>query len=123
MNPLATALIVLVGIIHLWFCVFEMFFWQTSYTAKLFSTTREQLEETAVLASNQGVYNAFLGVGLLLTLVVDAKKSIFLAQNYLLICVIIAGVYGAWTASKKIFFFQALPAIVALICNFLRSGA
>jgi putative membrane protein len=91
-----------------------MFLWKTPYGRRVFGTTPEAAEATSVLAANQGLYNGFLAAGLLWSLFaygVEAGRSLL---TFFLACVLVAGLYGAATASKRILFAQALPAAAAL---------
>ncbi len=111
---LTTLLVLLTALLHFYFLILEMFLWTKPIGLKTFRMSIESAQEKAVLAKNQGLYNGFLATGLLLSpFVFGLEKSTFLAQ-YLLICVIVAGIYGALTVSKKIFFIQSIPAIFAL---------
>ena len=110
---------ILIGIIsleHLYFMYFEMFAWET-IGKKTFKSLPEHLfKPTKALAANQGLYNGFLAAGLFWTFFISDttwSKNIAL---FFLTCVAVAGIYGAMSASKKIFFVQALPAIIAIIC-------
>lgn len=102
--------VALVAIEHAYILVLEMFFWNKPLGLKTFNLTQELADATVTLAANQGLYNGFLAAGLLFGLVTDNRvfKIFFLA------CVIVAGVYGGATSVPKIFFTQALPAIIAL---------
>jgi putative membrane protein len=99
-------------LLHVYFMVLEMFLWDTPYGRKTFAMTQEKAAATKPLAMNQGLYNGFLAAGLAWGLLLgpagDPIKIFFLA------CVIVAGVFGAVTASRKILFVQALPAAVGL---------
>ena len=107
---IANILITLVALLHLYFLVLEMFLWDKPKGIKTFNLTPEFAKASKVLAANQGLYNGFLAAGLLWGLVLgDTKIKVFF-----LCCVVIAGVYGAATASKRILFIQALPAAIAL---------
>ena len=110
MSLLANVLIGLVALLHVYFLVLEMFLWTRPLGLKTFRNTPEKAEITRVLAANQGLYNGFLAAGLFWGLFTGNRvfKLFFLA------CVIVAGVFGAATAAPKIFFSQALPAIIAL---------
>jgi putative membrane protein len=117
MNPeismlLANVLVGLVALLHLYFLVLEMFFWNKPLGRRVFGTTPEFAQASAVLAANQGLYNGFLAAGLLWGLVLGpaglAIKVFFLG------CVIVAGVFGALTVSRKILWVQALPGVLAL---------
>jgi putative membrane protein len=113
MATAATVLIALVALLHLYFLVLEMFLWTKPAGRRAFGMSREQAEATKVLAANQGLYNGFLAAGLLWGLWLGAAG--FQIKVFFLICVIVAGIYGAATASKKILFVQALPAAIALV--------
>ena len=113
---MATASQVLTGLVaflHVYFLVLEMFLWATPFGQKTFRRTKEQQEETKILAANQGLYNGFLAAGLVWTFVADAPL-VFPLRVFFLGCVVIAGLYGAATASRSILFVQAIPAIAAL---------
>lgn len=110
---------ILIGIIvleHLYFMYFEMFAWET-IGKKTFKSLPEHLfKPTKGLAANQGLYNGFLAAGLIWTFFISDvswSKNITL---FFLTCIVVAGIYGAVSSSKKIFFVQALPAIIAIIC-------
>lgn len=122
MHLLAKALIAIVALEHLYILWLEMFAWETR-GRKVFrgSLRQDMFGPTKVLAANQGLYNGFLAAGLIWTLFItnmDWAKNIGL---FFLVCVIVAGIYGALTASRKIFYVQALPAIVALIVLLLTN--
>jgi putative membrane protein len=112
MQYVATALVVLVAILHVYFLVLEMFLWTKPAGRRAFGMSKEDAEKTKVLAANQGLYNGFLAAGLIWGLWLGAAG--FQIKVFFLICVLVAGVYGAATASKKILFIQALPAALAL---------
>jgi len=109
----ARVFVALVAVLHVYFLVLEMFLWATPFGQKTFGRTREQQEETRALAQNQGLYNGFLAAGLAWSLVAPATIA-FSLRVFFLACVIVAGVFGAVTASRKILFVQALPATIAL---------
>lgn len=111
MNIIASGLIILVAILHTWFMILEMLLWQKPLGLKTFRMSPEKAAETAVLAANQGLYNGFLAAGLLFSVIIHDQTF----QTFFLTCVIIAGLYGARTVSRKIFFVQSCPAILALI--------
>jgi putative membrane protein len=92
-----------------------MFAW-TSRAPKVFKGFPKDLfEPTKALAANQGLYNGFLAAGLIWTFFIEDDHWRFYVSVFFLSCVIIAGTYGAFTVSKKIFFVQALPALIALV--------
>ncbi|MSP59840.1 MAG: DUF1304 domain-containing protein [Myxococcales bacterium] len=109
----ANALCGLVALAHVWFLVLEMFLWRTRFARKRLGMTEEQAEATAVLAKNQGLYNGFLAAGLVWGLLAPAPGD-FAIKLFFLACVAVAGIYGAATAARQIFFLQALPALLAL---------
>jgi len=116
METLAKVLIALVAIEHIYFLYFEMFAWETIGKKTFKSLPAHLFTPTKALAANQGLYNGFLAAGLIWTFfITDAEWSKNIAL-FFLVFVAVAGVYGAMTASKKIFFIQALPAILAIIC-------
>ncbi|MCX0339799.1 DUF1304 domain-containing protein [Acinetobacter radioresistens] len=107
-------LVVLIALIHLYILVLEMFLWDKPSGLKAFGNTLEKARLTKVMAQNQGLYNGFLAAGLLWSLYAPESYALALA-NFFLGCVLVAGIYGGLTASKKIIYIQALPALVALI--------
>ncbi len=108
-------LIGLIAVMHLYFLWLEMFAW-TSKGPKVFrGFPRELFEPTKVLAANQGLYNGFLAAGLIWTLFIDDHPWKIYIAIFFLTCVLIAGIFGAVTASRKIFFVQGLPALIALV--------
>jgi putative membrane protein len=113
MQTLATVLVVLVALIHVWILVLEMFLWQRPRGRAAFGTTKEFAGQTAPLAANQGLYNGFLAAGLLWGAIADDPVG-FQVPVFFLGCVIVAGVYGAVTVNRRILFVQAVPAAVAL---------
>ena len=103
-------LIAVVALAHAGFLVLEMFFWDHPTGRKVFRLTPEFSAASRVLAANQGLYNGFLAAGLIWALWSDR----FDLKVFFLACVIVAGVFGAMTVKPKIFFIQALPALLAL---------
>ena len=114
MSTIAKVLVALVAIEHVYILVLEMFLWTTSRGRKAFGTTPEFAEATKVLAANQGLYNGFLAAGLFWSLMAPATYALPLAI-FFLACVVVAGIYGGLTASRRILVVQALPALVALL--------
>jgi putative membrane protein len=114
MKILQIILIAFVAFEHLYFMILEMFFWTKPKGLKTFGLTKEKAENSKVLASNQGLYNGFLSAGLIWA-IIDTNYSTPLAV-FFLSCVVIAGAFGAYsTKNKKLFYVQALPAILALV--------
>lgn len=119
MNIISKILIVFIALLHIYFLWLEMFAWTTS-AKKVFRTIPEDLfEKTKVLAANQGLYNGFLSAGLIWSLFISDEIWSKNVALFFLSCVTIAGIYGAYSASKKIFYVQALPAIIAILTFFL----
>jgi putative membrane protein len=116
MSTAATVLVALVALLHVYFLVLEMFLWTKPAGRRAFGMSKEDAEKTKVLAANQGLYNGFLAAGLFYGLYLGDAGFQF--KVFFLACVIVAGIYGAATASKKILFVQALPALIALVLVF-----
>ena len=114
MTP-STASTALVAALHLWFFALESYFWDKPLGLKTFGQTRQQAEATKVLAFNQGFYNAFLAAGLIWSLCRGDRP----AQIFFLGCVVVAGLVGGFSASRKILWVQALPGALALALTLL----
>lgn len=106
---LATVAVVVVALLHLYFLVLEMFLWSKPFGRRTFGLSVEKAAATRSLAMNQGLYNGFLAAGLVFGLSAGLQVQVFF-----LACVIVAGVFGGFTASRKILLVQALPGAVAL---------
>jgi putative membrane protein len=113
MSIIASVLVAIVALLHVWFLVLEMFLWRKPLGLRTFGMTAEQAETTAVLAANQGLYNGFLAAGLAVGLIAAQPTAEYFSV-FFLVCVIVAGVYGAATVSRRILIVQALPAALAL---------
>ena len=116
---IANIVVALVAALHGYFLVLEMFLWTQPLGLRTFGNSLEKAHDSAVLAANQGLYNGFLAAGLIWGLVVSIPGFAFQIQTFFLLCVIIAGVYGAVTVSRRILFVQAAPAAIALILLWL----
>ena len=115
MNLISQIIIGCVAALHLYILWLEMFAW-TTRAKKVFKTIpNDQFEKTKVMAANQGLYNGFLAAGLIWALFIDNENWSKNVALFFLSCVLVAGIYGALTASKRIFFVQAVPAIIGLI--------
>ena len=114
MRVLADCFVALVALLHVWFLVLEMAFWTKPLGLKTFGNTQAKADDSAVLAANQGLYNGFLAAGLAWGLVYPVPGVALEIKTFFLLCVIVAGLYGAWSVSRKILFVQAAPAFVAL---------
>lgn len=108
---------ILIGIIaffHLYIMWFEMFAWETRGRKVFRNFPKELFGQTKVMAANQGLYNGFLAAGLIWTFFINDSVWKINVALFFLACVAVAGIYGAMTADRKIFFVQALPALIAI---------
>ena len=111
MYTLALILVALVALEHIYILVLEMFLWRSERTRKTFNVTAELAADTVVMAANQGLYNGFLAAGLVWGLTAGRTD----VMTFFLICVVVAGLYGAATVTPRIAVVQALPAALALL--------
>ncbi len=112
---LSKALVSIVAVIHLYFLALQMFLWTTPFGLNTFKMTIEDATIMEKLAANQGLYNSFLAAGLIAGLIARSPIVAKTLIVFCLICVIVAGVYGAWSVAPRILFIQSLPAMLALI--------
>ncbi len=119
MSIIADGMVLLVALLHGYFLILEVFLWDKPVGLKTFGHSAEQAAATKVLASNQGLYNGFIAVGLMLGVVQGTAGYGF--KVYFLACVIAAGIYGAITASRKILFVQAVPGMIGLLLVLISS--
>lgn len=112
MSTAAHIVVALIGLLHIYILVLEMFLWTKPAGLRAFGQTPEMAEMTKVLAANQGLYNGFLAAGLLWGVWLGPAGNPI--KVFFLLCVLIAGLYGAATASRKILFVQAVPALIGL---------
>ena len=118
-ETIGIALTAFVAIEHIFILWIEMFAWETA-GKKTFKTIPEELfPKTKGLAANQGLYNGFLAAGVIWSFLISDPNWSLNIRIFFLGCVIVAGIFGALTASKKIFVVQALPAIIALVFTLL----
>lgn len=115
MEIVINVLIGFIAFLHLFFLYFEMFSWETLGRKIFKGFPKDLFKTTKSMAANQGLYNGFLAAGLIWTFFIDNGMWRTYISIFFLSCVLIAGVYGAFTVSKKIFFVQALPAFIALV--------
>ncbi|WP_291137376.1 DUF1304 domain-containing protein [Hydrogenophaga sp.] len=114
----ANLVVLLIALLHVYILVLEMFLWDTPKGMKAFNLTPEQAAQTKVLAANQGLYNGFLAAGLFWGLIQgDAAGGAF--KVFFLLCVLVAGLYGAATANRRILFIQTVPALLGLVLLYL----
>lgn len=112
---IGAVLVALVALIHLAILMMEMVLWETPQVRRIFGVSAEFAANTRVLAANQGLYNGFLAAGLILALVRGLPGPGAELAQFILACVIVAGLYGAATAARRIVYVQALPAALALV--------
>lgn len=119
MHILAKIFVALIAIEHIYILWLEMFAWTTRGKKTFKSLKPELFEPTKALAANQGLYNGFLAAGLFWSLIISDTNWSYNVAYFFLSCVIVAGLYGAYSADKKIFFVQGMPAIIALVVALL----
>ncbi|BBN95757.1 integral membrane protein [Deinococcus grandis] len=115
MTLIASVLVGLIALLHVYIMVLEMFLWTTPRAMKAFGTTPELAAQTRVMAGNQGLYNGFLAAGLIWGLITGSAAI----QLFFLACVAVAGLYGAATANRRILFIQTVPAALAILAVLL----
>ncbi len=121
MSKAASVLIAFVAVEHLAFLVLEMFLWTTPIGYQVFGLTPAFAEQSSSLAANQGLYNGFLAAGLIWSLM--RKEDAFSLKIFFLVCVIVAGVFGALTVKTSILIVQGTPALTALLLLVLSHRA
>jgi putative membrane protein len=112
MTVAANIVIALIALLHLWFLVLEMFLWTKATGRRAFGLSAEFAEQSKALAANQGLYNGLLAAGLVWGLSLGSAG--FSVKLFFLGCVLVAGIFGGLTASRKILWIQALPAAIGL---------
>jgi len=112
MSLVAQLVVALVALLHVWFLVLEMFLWTRPSGRRAFGLSAEFAQQSRVLAANQGLYNGFLAAGLLWGLWLGAAGRPVLL--FFLGCVLVAGLFGGFTATRKVLWIQALPALIAI---------
>lgn len=114
---LSNVFVLLVALLHFYFMILEAYYWTKPKGLKIFGMTKAQAEASKTLAQNQGLYNGFLAAGLVWG-VLEPDDLAWKVKIFFLSCVILAGIVGAWTVNKRIFFVQSVPAIIAavLVC-------
>lgn len=114
MTTVANIVVALIAALHVYILVLEMFLWTTPRARRVFGTTKEFAQASAPLAANQGLYNGFLAAGLSWGLIAGGQVG-YQAKIFFLICVAVAGLYGAATANRRILFVQTIPAVIGLV--------
>ena len=120
MTVLANVMVALVALLHFGFLILEMFLWSKPIGQKIFGLSPAAMASSAALAANQGLYNGFLSAGLIWGLWQGTDG--FEVKVFFLLCVIVAGIFGAATAKRTILWVQALPGAVALACVLLSKS-
>jgi putative membrane protein len=120
MNIFAGLMVALVALLHLYFLILEMYFWEKPLGLRTFGIKPEFAKATRSLAANQGLYNGFLAAGLMWGLILGSEG--YSIKIFFLACVIVAGIFGAVTANRKILYVQALPAIIAMILTWMTGS-
>ena len=113
MSILTNLMVALVALLHHYFLVLEMFYWEKPLGLRTFGISSKFAKASKSLAANQGLYNGFLAAGLIWGIALGETGNPI--KIFFLICIIIAGIFGALTANRKILYVQALPATIALI--------
>lgn len=108
----ANVAVAFVALLHLYFMILDIFFWEKPLGLRVFGLTPEFANASKVLASNQGIYNGFLCAGLVWGISLGASGNSI--KIFFLVCIVVAGIFGALTANRKILWVQALPGAVAL---------
>ena len=121
LNQVANVFVALIALLHVYILVLEMFLWATPRGRRAFGTTPEFAEQSKVLAANQGLYNGFLAAGLAWGLMLGPAG--YGVKLFFLGCVLVAGLYGGFTATRKILFIQALPAAITIGLVLLSANA
>jgi putative membrane protein len=112
MARIANIIVGLLALLHGYILVLEMFFWESPMSLRAFGLTPELAKATVAMGANQGLYNGFLAAGFAWSLSLDpAGRSV---KTFFLLCVLVAGIFGATTVSSRIFFIQAVPAALGL---------
>ncbi|MGB3279007.1 MAG: DUF1304 domain-containing protein [Pseudorhodobacter sp.] len=119
MSLLAMALIGLIAALHIYILWFEMFAWETKGPKIFRSFPRDLFAPTRMLAANQGLYNGFLAAGLIWSLIISDPLWAGRIASFFLLCVAVAGAYGAATAARRILYVQTVPAVLALAAVWL----
>ena len=110
----ANTLTLIVAGLHVYFLILEMFLWTKPLGRRVFAQSQAQAQTTAILAANQGLYNGFLAAGLVWAVAHPSPEFSLQLKLFFLGCVIVAGLYGAYSVGKKILWVQALPAALAM---------
>ena len=112
MTRLANSVVALLVLLHVYILILEMFFWESPRSLRVFGLTPELAKQTVTMAANQGLYNGFLAAGLVWGLFLGSDgRSV---KIFFLLCILVAGIFGALTVNPRILFVQAIPAAIGL---------
>ena len=112
MNRIANIIVSLLALLHCYILILEMFYWESPTSLRAFGLTPELASQTSAIAANQGLYNGFLAAGLAWGLVLGNRgRSV---KTFFLLCILVAGIFGASTVNTRILFIQAVPAAFGL---------
>jgi putative membrane protein len=114
MSILANIVVTIIALMHVWFLILEMLLWDKPTGRRAFGLTAEYAAQTKVLAANQGLYNGFLAAGLLWGLLLGGSEGMHV-KLFFLACVLVAGLFGGFTATRKVLWIQGLPAAIGLV--------
>lgn len=117
---LSQIIIAFVALLHLYFLWLEMFAWETKAPKVFRNFEKEMFPKTKAMAANQGLYNGFLSAGLIWSLFIANPEWSSNVAIFFLACVLVAGLYGAYSVSKRIFYVQGIPALIGLVLVWLR---
>jgi putative membrane protein len=120
---LANAVVIVVVLVQIWALALEMYFWKKPMGLRTFGQSLEQAENSAVLASNQGLYNGLLAAFLLFGLFYPEPTAALHFKTFVLACIAVAGAYGGYTVGFRLFLFQGVPAIVAIVLLWIAGPA
>ncbi|GLQ92590.1 DUF1304 domain-containing protein [Dyella acidisoli] len=113
MSILASIAVTIIALMHVWFLILEMALWDKPTGRRAFGTTAEYAAQTKVLAANQGLYNGFLAAGLFWGLILGGAEGTHV-KLFFLSCILVAGIYGGLTATRKVLWIQGLPAAIGI---------
>jgi putative membrane protein len=117
---LSQVIILIVALLHLYFLWLEMFAWTTKAPKVFRNFEKDLFPKTKAMAANQGLYNGFLVAGLIWSLIISDEVWASNVAIFFLSCVLVAGLYGAYSVSKRIFYVQGIPALLGLVMVWLR---
>src|SRR5678815_138561 len=100
MPTITNIAVALVALLHFGFLVLEMFFWTRPVGLRTFGTTPDFAKASKALAANQGLYNGFIAAGIAWGLALGGAGASI--KIFFLGCVVVAGVFGGFTASRRI---------------------